>query len=395
MSVILLVVGILLFIGLVIVHELGHFITARRNGVEAEEFGIFFPPRLWSRKMKGGWVFSLNLLPLGGFVKLKGEHDTDTEPGSFGAASLWAKSKIMAAGVVMNLVVAFLLLMALAWLGMPQLVDNQFTVKKDTTFVQKAQDIISIGSVEMGSPAQAAGLKNHDQLIAVGPAGHIDPVISATSLPNVTKKYPGQRIQIEYKRGGKTYTTTAQLHTAAQVQAAAAQCKTIGYLGIAPSETRSGVTLTRSTWSAPVVAGGLMAQYTALTFQGLGKALAGVGGIVAGTATDNKCARQAAQTQASSQVSGPVGIFFVLKDGSALGYRFMLLIIAIISLTLAIMNILPIPALDGGRLWITLIARSFGKPLSARTEEIVNAAGFIILFGLIILITIVDFKRFL
>ena len=87
MSVTLLILGLILFIGLVVVHEFGHFIAARRNGVDVEEFGIFFPPTLFRRKTKGGWDFTINALPLGGFVKLKGEHDSDTEKGSFGAAS--------------------------------------------------------------------------------------------------------------------------------------------------------------------------------------------------------------------------------------------------------------------------------------------------------------------
>ncbi|MGH7234564.1 MAG: site-2 protease family protein, partial [Candidatus Saccharimonadales bacterium] len=85
MSILILVVGVILFIALVIIHEFGHFWVAKRNGVEPEEFGIFFPPALYKRKTKKGWTFSFNLLPLGGFVKLKGEHDSDTEPGSFGA----------------------------------------------------------------------------------------------------------------------------------------------------------------------------------------------------------------------------------------------------------------------------------------------------------------------
>src|ERR1700712_4647972 len=103
MSVFLLILGIVLFIGLILIHEWGHFIAARRGGVTVEEYGIFFPPRLYKKRMKGGWNFTINLVPLGGFVKLKGEHDTDTEPGSFGAATVWTKTKIMAAGVVMNL----------------------------------------------------------------------------------------------------------------------------------------------------------------------------------------------------------------------------------------------------------------------------------------------------
>src|SRR5665213_2759553 len=122
MSIVLLVVGVVLFIGLVVVHEWGHFIVARRAGVEVEEFGIFFPPRLYKHKTKAGWLFTINLLPLGGFVKLKGEHDSDTQPGTFGAASLWVKSKIMAAGVVMNLITALALLTILALIGMPKLI---------------------------------------------------------------------------------------------------------------------------------------------------------------------------------------------------------------------------------------------------------------------------------
>src|SRR5690242_5391454 len=132
MSIGLLIVGLILFVGLVVVHEFGHFITARRNGVDVEEFGIFFPPRLFQHKTEAGWVFSFNALPLGGFVRLKGEHDSDTEPRSFGAASLWVKTKIMAAGVVFNLVTALVLLTALALVGMPKFIPNQYTVKSDT-----------------------------------------------------------------------------------------------------------------------------------------------------------------------------------------------------------------------------------------------------------------------
>src|ERR1700722_6693644 len=141
--------------------------VARRNGGGIEEFGIFFPPKLWSHKTKEGWIFSINLIPLGGFVRLKGEHDGDTHKGSFGAASLGAKTKIMLAGVGMNLLAAFVLLTILAWVGMPQLVNNQYTVKSDTKVV-KNEDLI--GYIEPGSPAQKAGLATSDQLLAIIPA---------------------------------------------------------------------------------------------------------------------------------------------------------------------------------------------------------------------------------
>src|SRR5450759_3189108 len=116
MSVGLLVIGLVLFILLIILHEFGHFWVARRNGVEVEEFGLFFPPRLWSKKTKKGWVLSFNALPLGGFVKLKGERDSDNTPHSYGEAKLGTKSKILVAGMAMNLLTAFVLLTTLSWL---------------------------------------------------------------------------------------------------------------------------------------------------------------------------------------------------------------------------------------------------------------------------------------
>ncbi|HVV25818.1 MAG TPA: M50 family metallopeptidase [Candidatus Saccharimonadales bacterium] len=389
MAILLLIVGIVLFIGLIVVHEWGHFIVARRSGVEVEEFGIFFPPRLYSRRTKAGWTFSFNLIPLGGFVKLKGEHDTDTEPGSYGAASTWTKSKIMAAGVFMNLVTALVLLTILAFVGMPKLIDNQFTVKKDTQLVDRS---VLIGYVEPGSPAAKAGLKAEDEINDIALAGYSPVGIpNADKLPQITKQFAGKTAVIYYTRDGEEHQTTATLLTQKAVAASQKTNDPKGYLGISPTD----FTLQRSTWSAPVVAVGFSAQVAALTFQGLGHALGGLGSLIAGFVTGNHTARENGQTNASSQVAGPVGIFVILKDGSLLGYQFMLMIIAIISLTLAIMNILPIPALDGGRLWLTLITRGLKKPLSARTEELVNASGFVLLLGLIVLITIVDVNRFL
>jgi regulator of sigma E protease len=388
MSILILIAGLVLFIGLVVVHEFGHFWVARRGGVEVEEFGIFFPPRLYKHQTKAGWLFTINLLPLGGFVKLKGEHDSDTEPGTFGAASLWIKSKIMAAGVVMNLLVAFVLFMILAWIGMPKLIPNQYTVKSDTHPI--AQKVL-VGDIIAGSPAAKAGLKTEDVLTGIGLAGHKPMVINDYSkLPNVTKSLAGKTVGIMYMRAGKSHEVTAKLLTAKVVNASLKTNNPKGYLGVEPTQ----FDVQRSTWSAPIVAGGLLVQVTFLTYQGLAHAVGGLGSLIAGALTHNKVARQNGQTSASAQVAGPVGIFVILKAGSLLGYQFMLFIIAIISLTLAIMNILPIPALDGGKLWITLIARGIKRPLKADTEEAVNLAGFVILITLIILVTVVDVNRF-
>lgn len=374
MSVFLLIVGLLLFVGLVVVHEFGHFIAARKGGVDVEEFGIGFPPRAWGKKTKAGFIFSLNWLPIGGFVKLKGEHDSDREPGSFGAASFSTKVKVMLAGVGMNLLAAFVLLTILAWVGMPQLLDNQFTVKSDA---HVARQEVLVGYIEKGSPAAKAGLKVRDHLISFSSTTDgTKNVQTAASLPSVTKSMAGEQVVITYQREGKTHTAKTQLLSDAQVAASKKTSQPKGYLGISPTEYR----LTRATWSAPVVAIGTMWQFTTATFHGLGAAL--------------NALFHGEGAKASQQVSGPVGIVVLLKDGSLLGYQFMLMIIAIISLTLAIMNVLPIPALDGGRLFVTLIARALGKPLTEEAEERIYGAGFAVLMLLVVVITIVDVKRY-
>ena len=403
MSLLLLVIGIILFIGLVIVHEFGHFLSARRNGVEVEEFGIFFPPRLFKKKMKSGFIFSINLLPLGGFVKLKGEHDSDIGKGTFGAASLWSKSKIMLAGVFMNLITALVLLTVISLIGMPQLIHNQFQIKSDSKVSSRS---IYLNYVDPGSPAAKAGLKANDQILAIGLQGRsLTYVYKDNVLPKLTKEYAGQTVVILYKTTNsiikKTTTTLLSNQVVENSQLAyeksykkAKVCQVVqppkGYLGVIPVSYQTN----RSTWSAPIVAVGLSAQATQLTFKGIGNALYGLGSIIAGFITNNKTARQNGECSASSQVNGPVGIFFILKQSSVMGYQFLLTIIALISLTLAIMNILPIPALDGGRFWIILISRIIKKPLSQKAEEIINAIGFILLILLIILITNVDINRF-
>lgn len=373
MWVLLLILGILLFIGLVIIHEFGHFLAARRNGVDVEEFGIGFPPRAWKRNTKKGFIFSLNWLPIGGFVKLKGENDSASEKGSFGAATFWVKTKIMLAGVAMNLLVAFVMLTILAVVGMPKIIDDQFTVASDTKIIKN--DVL-VGYVEPGSPAANAGLQTRDRLVSIQPVpgdttGDVtaQAITTATQLPEVTKQFPGQQVTITFERDSQQLSTSAQLRTVEEANGKA-------YLGVSPTE----YTLQRSTWSAPIVALGLLKQFTIATFQGLGTAIAAL--------------FQGDAAKASEQVSGPVGIIAVLKEGSLLGYEFILFVIAIISLSLAIMNILPIPALDGGRFYVLLLSRVFGRKLSQDMEERIVGTSFVFMILLIILITIVDVNRF-
>lgn len=394
MGVFLLIVGLILFIGLVVIHEMGHFLVARRNGVTAEEFGIFFPPRLYKKRIKskkGDWDFTINLLPLGGFVRLKGEHDADTEAHTFGAASTWVKTKIMLAGVAVNLLAALVLFMALSWVGMPQLVPNQFAITSDThTIFDNRQ--VGAYEVNKNSPAAQAGIRNGDQILAIGQAGHFAQIKTSDNLLETTQRYAGQKVIVKYRHDGKEKTTTATLNSDKAIALAAKHHKQMGHLGVVPDPT--GYVLKRSTWSSPIVAVGTATQFTGLTFQGLGHALAGVGGIIAGAVSGNHAARESAQTQASSQVSGPVGIFYIMRASADIGYRFVVMIIAVISLTLAIMNVLPIPALDGGKVAVTYIARLFKKRASESVENWIYGTSFLLLIGLIVLISVVDVKRF-
>lgn len=374
MSILLMILGLILFVLLVVVHEFGHFIMARRNGVEVEEFGIGFPPRAWSKKLKSGMLFTLNWLPLGGFVKLKGEHDADTAKGSYGAASLWSKTKIIGAGVAMNLIVAIIMFTLLAIIGMPKVIENQFTVSSDTKIMRNE---VLIANIEDNSPASQAGLQPRDQLTSIGiENGETVQITEAESLPEATKKFQGQKVQLSFERDGKVNKVDVQLRSTDEVEASKNSENPKGYLGVVPAE----FTLQRSTWSAPIVGVGITKQFTELTLKGLGS-------IVTGLVRGNT-------KQASEQVSGPVGIFVLIRDGSKLGLQFILMIVAIISLTLAIMNILPIPALDGGRLFVSYLFKILNKPLTEEVEDRIHGTGFALLMLLFVLITVVDIKRF-
>jgi regulator of sigma E protease len=388
------ILGFLLFIGLVLVHEWGHFFAARRNGVDVEEFGLGFPPRALGRKTKSGMILSLNWLPLGGFVKLKGEHDADKRRGSFGAASLLGKTKIMLAGVTMNLIAGLVILTLLALIGMPKLItaadygQEQFSVASDTKVSR--QEVLLI-YVEPNSPAALAGLKNFDAITGIGQGQKVYKIATPNQLKEATNALAGQKVQVTYKRDGASQTKQLQLRSMAEVAASRKTNNPKGNLGVQPYS----FVLTRSTWSAPVVAVGFTGQLIELTAKGLWHALAGLGSIIVGGATGNHQARVNGQDEATAQVGGPVAIFKILSSSGSLGLNYMLTIIAIISLTLAFMNVLPIPALDGGRLFVLLISRGVLKrPLSRSAEEKIHGTGMAVLLSLVALITVVDIKRF-
>lgn len=389
---ILLAVGLILFVALVIIHEFGHFVAARRGGVEVEEFGIGFPPKLYGKKIKGHKTeYTINLLPLGGFVRLKGEHDSDSEKGSYGAANLRTKITIMLAGVTMNLLAAWAILSALAFVGLPQLPlpgnQKQFNVASDTKVLSNS---IYIAYVEEGSPADKAGIVPGDRITALPKTTSCKDVDSSSdtyeehcelNIKNAALIRP--RIEALLKEGNAVLKVSINdkvlditPRSLEEVEASENSGQRKGYLGIEPID----FTLTRSTWSAPITGAGLTYQFASLTLTGIGDALRD---LFTGRASD-----------ASDKVSGPIGIFFVLQQGAELGYRYILLIIALLSITLAVMNVLPIPALDGGRLFVTLLFRAMKKKLTSRMEERIHGTGFMLLLSLFVVISIIDIRRF-
>ncbi len=371
-------VGLFILVLLVVLHELGHAIVARRNGIVVEEFGIGFPPRAWSKKLKNGILLTLNWLPLGGFVKLQGEHDAADKKGDYGAASFWVKTRLLLAGVAINWLVAAALLTGLAWVGLPKVLPNQFIIPADVTI---SKDPVEVAAVTNDSPASKAGLKVGDQILRF--AG--EPVDTSAVLVEQSKAKKGQTIDIIYSRGGIESTTSVSLRSENN--------NGQGYLGVASGQREE----IKTGWSAPVVGVVTAAQFTLATLQGLGDLVANLGsGVVLQFSSDPGVRSQAHQNlqTVSSSVAGPVGILgTIFPAAEQAGPTQLIFLTALISLTLAVMNVLPIPALDGGRWFTMAIFRLLKKPLTKEREERIQGTGFLILMSLVVVITVADVTK--
>lgn len=379
------VIGIIALTILVVLHELGHALVARRNGVRVEEFGIGFPPAAYKKNVKKSFlgknvVYSVNWLPLGGFVKLQGEHDDDKKPGDYGAATFWQKTKILLAGVAMNWLTAAVLLTLLAWFGLPQLVPHQFTVAGDTRVIYNP---VVLASIEKDLPAESAGLKSGDAIISVNGKK----VEASAQLSEAAAAHKGEMVRVTYKRDGAERVAHVALRNTNDDKR--------GYLGAGLSQER----FTRSTWSAPIVGIGVTAQLTGITLQGLGQVIGdGVSGLVMKLMPNDSAQKQANQklSSASQSVGGPLSIFGILFPAAErAGVRYVVMMTALISLTLAVMNILPIPALDGGRWFVTAVFRLLKKPLTKEREEKIHGTGFLVLLLLVVLVTVSDVAKLL
>lgn len=375
------IAGLVILTFLIVIHELGHALVARRNGVIVEEFGVGFPPRakVWkkAKSFLGKDVeYSLNWLPIGGFVKLQGEHDEDGgKKGDFGRASFWAKTKIMLAGVLVNWAAAILILTVLALFGIPKIIDNQFVLSGDVSARSEAPVVTFVGE---DSPAEQAGLQKGDTLLTVGG----QQLETSEQLSEITEQNKGNDVSIEYERDGSRATAIASLREDTTSDE--------GYLGVATFQRE----WYRSTWSAPIVGVGLTAQLSWLTLQGIGDMATNFfGGLIQKLNPDDTAQEEANQriAAAGENVAGPVGLIGVILPGLvSQGVQFTLLITAIISLSLAVLNSLPIPGLDGGRWALIAVYRALRRPLTKEREEQIVGYGMLFLLGIFVLITVAD-----
>ena len=337
---------------LVVVHEFGHFIVARRAGMKVEEFGFGFPPRLWGIK-RGETLYSINLIPFGGFVKIFGEEgEHRNEPRSFSSKPLGIRLKVVIAGVVMNFLLAVFLLMLGNSIGIRVGIGNE---TDDISVAARDKKIQMLRVIE-NSPAQEAGLKIFDEIIGFSTAQEVRDYIAANA---------GKEIKLTIRRDSQVEVKEISL---------SAKDEGDGLLGIVPARTGLlSYPWYESIWRGLQDAVFLTGQ-TAVGYYELFKTLLLKGQLLA-------------------DVSGPIGIANITGQAAAVGFRFLLQFVALISINLAILNIIPFPALDGGRALILIVEKIKGSPVNSKVEAMINSVGFALLILLMVYATVNDIGR--
>lgn len=359
---------------LVFVHELGHFLAARRFGAAADEFGLGFPPRLFgfykstSGKWKWKWgrgevsdaadtVYSLNMVPLGGFVKIRGENGEDkTDTKSFANKPAWQRAIMLSAGVIMNVLLAVVIFSFIFGFGAVQSIDGV-----DLKNAEVRDRHVMIAAVSEGSPAAQAELKPGDTIVAVNGSS----IESVESLQNFVAGKAGEQLTYTLKRDGVEFTKEVTPVTLAETNK--------GGIGIVISE----MAFVRFPWYQAVV-------------EGVKNTVFFLGAIVVGLY--DLLARLVSGAGVSADVAGPVGIAVLTGQVVELGFMYLLQFAALLSLNLAVINILPFPALDGGRILFLIIEKIKGRPVKQQTEALIHNLGFILLIALVILVTFKDVK---
>ncbi len=350
---------IILFSLLVIAHELGHFMVARRNGVKVDEFGLGFPPKLFGKTVNGT-LYSLNLFLFGGFVRLKGEDQADKAQDSLSAQSYRVKSKIVLAGVAVNFSIAYFIILLLMVFGMPSILPSGFISVGPIKPYKIETSALKAVAISKDSAAENAGITTGTEIISVNGTA----ITSEDQLKSITSSNAGNVVEITTRpRGGEPKTLQVQLGSDASK----------GYLGLAAqSEQRA--------FYNPLVAiiGAIIATFylAVLTISAFGDFLVGL----------------FSKAQVSNNVAGPVGIVSIFGSVMEYGWRYILAFTASISLSLAVINSLPIPALDGGRFALMSITR-LGVKIKPETEALMHWLGFGFLIILIIIVTISDISR--
>jgi len=352
------IITVLLFIGilgiLVVIHELGHFVTARLANVRVLEFGVGFPPRAKVLRSKGETLYTLNWLPIGGFVKLEGEDgDARDDPRSFAAQRWLTKMLILVAGVAMNVLLAFAIFTAIALGGDPTIG-------------------VRIGTVQAESPAAGAGVVAGDALVSID--GGYFSAFEGESLLGALQARAGDTLVLGFEQAdGALKTATVTLRDRAAVDAGQ------GALGV--SDLSAMTTDVSIGYSLPEAVG-----------VGAGRTVAALGLIVEGLGT--LVSSVAADPTQPPPVAGPVGIATQIGDVFwQLGPIVTLYVAGILSANLAVVNILPFPPLDGGRMLMITLKRLFGARISVRAEQLTYMVGFVFLFGFLIWITGFDIIR--
>lgn len=363
-----LVVFIIILSVLVMLHEFGHFIMAKRAKMGVEEFGLGLPPRIWGKKFKGT-IYSINWLPFGGFVRLLGEDATDKSrmaKNSFQVKSLKARMYVVLAGVAMNFLLAvvifYVVIFALGFkVNLPLLIDHKFK------FVEQNKQVL-ISEVVPNGIAEQAGIKAGDSIVAANG----EKLATIEDLQKVVRSSDGNEVRLQIQNPinnqFKEVTVTPKYNDTIKAQA----------IGVSLGEL---VVLNYQTLPQKVFAG-FIHSYNTTEYS-----LAVFGRLIS-YAIQNKDI-----TPVSEGVSGPVGIARITSDAVAQGPISVLQLVALLSLNLAVMNVLPIPALDGGRFFFLVweaVTRRKPKPAF---EKWVHTVGFVVLIGLIVIITYNDILK--
>lgn len=347
-----LVLFILTFTVIVAVHEFGHYLTARLLGMKVLEFAFGFPPRVASVK-KGGIEYSLNAIPVGGFVRILGQDDFairpqgEGEPGSFTTKPWWAQAIVLVAGVVMNIVLALVVLTAAFALG-----SNAPTGQ------------VKIMEVKAGSPADVAGIRVDDVVRDVD--GHA--VKSSRDLVVYTRDHRGTDIALTILRNGRPM---PPVHAVPRTDPPEGE----GPLGIVLEDVTAPATggLPQAVGNAWTLTGDIVGQIVSLPGQLLG---------ARGPSGDG-----------APQIGGPIEIYRITGQVSQFGAAALLRLVGVLSINLAVINIVPFPALDGGRLLFVLIGGIFKRRLSPQVEGAIHAVGMVLLLALLVAVSISDLRR--